>query len=80
MGKNRLSLTFNLLIDSIPDPVYRDTDFLFQKLVFSVSENWESRFNFDPKRKFRFVIKIIHIKKHEFRFAMVNSMIFHVKT
>ena len=58
----------------------RDSDFPFQKLVFSVSENLEFRFSFNPKRKFRFVIKIVHIKKHEFHFARVNSIIFHVKT
>ena len=45
----------------------RDTDFLFQKMAFSVSENLEFRFRWAEKRKFCFAIDFVHMKKLKFR-------------
>ena len=46
---------------------YRGTDFPFQKIAFSVSENLQFRFNMVEKWKFRFPIEIVHTKYWKFR-------------
>ena len=45
----------------------RGTDFPFQKIAFSVSENLQFRFNMVEKWKFRFPIEIVHTKYWKFR-------------
>ena len=47
--------------------MYRGTDFPFQKIAFSVSENLQFRFNMVEKWKFRFPIEIVHTKYWKFR-------------
>ena len=46
--------------------ISRGTDFLFQKIAFSVSKNLQFRFNMLEKWKFRFPIEIVHTKYWKF--------------
>ena len=45
----------------------RGTDFPFQNIAFSISENLQFRFNMVEKWKFRFPIEIVHTKYWKFR-------------
>ena len=45
----------------------RGTDFPFQKIAFSVSENLQFHFNMVEKWKIRFPIEIVHTKYWKFR-------------
>ena len=47
--------------------MHRGTDFPFQKIAFSVSENLQFHFNMVEKWKFRFPIEIVHTKYWKFR-------------
>jgi len=47
--------------------MFRGTDFPFQKIGFSASENLQFHINMVEKWKFRFPIEIVHTKYWKFR-------------